>query len=224
MSQVLLYLLAKVKKLILHLKRQKKMKEIMTVYYMEAKSARVGSRKVAWITSGGPVEPLIAMDVIPVYPENHGAMIGASKMGVGLCETAESMGYSTDLCSYARSDIACATVNGGPIGGLPRPDMLVCCNNICGTVLKWYEVQARYFDVPLFILDTPFCHVGFAQEAKRYVRRQLDEYIRFLERVCGKKMDHDRMKEVGKTIFGGPTALAGRPRHDRQQTGAHERL
>ncbi len=203
MSQVLLYLLAKVKKLILHLKRQKKMKEIMTVYYMEAKSARVGSRKVAWITSGGPVEPLIAMDVIPVYPENHGAMIGASKMGVGLCETAESMGYSTDLCSYARSDIACATVNGGPIGGLPRPDMLVCCNNICGTVLKWYEVQARYFDVPLFILDTPFCHVGFAQEAKRYVRKQLDEYINFLEKVCGKKMDHDRMKEVGKLSLEG---------------------
>ncbi len=203
MPQVLLYLLAKVKKLILHLKKQKKMKEIMTVYYMEAKSAGVGGRKVAWITSGGPVEPLIAMDVIPVYPENHGAMIGASKMGVGLCETAESMGYSPDLCSYARSDIACATVNGGPIGGLPHPDMLVCCNNICGTVLKWYEVQARYFDVPLFILDTPFCHVGFAEEAKRYVRKQLDEYINFLEKVCRKKMDHDRMKEVGKLSLEG---------------------
>jgi len=197
MPQFLLYLFAKIKKIILHFKKQKKMKEIMTVYYMEAKSARVGGRKVAWITSGGPVEPLIAMDVIPVYPENHGAMIGASKMGTGLCETAESMGYSSDLCSYARSDIACATVNGGPIGGLPRPDMLVCCNNICGTVLKWYEIQARYFNIPLFILDTPFCHVGFAEEARRYVRRQLDDYIVFLEQVCGRKMDHDRMKEVG---------------------------
>jgi len=197
MPQFLLYLFAKIKKVILHFKKQKKMKEIMTVYYMEAKSARVGGRKVAWITSGGPVEPLIAMDVIPVYPENHGAMIGASKMGTGLCETAESMGYSSDLCSYARSDIACATVNGGPIGGLPRPDMLVCCNNICGTVLKWYEIQARYFNIPLFILDTPFCHVGFAEEARRYVRRQLDDYIVFLEQVCGRKMDHDRMKEVG---------------------------
>lgn len=198
MRQVLLYLLAKIKKTILRFKKQKRMKEIMTIYYMEAKSARVGGRKVAWITSGGPVEPLIAMDVIPVYPENHGAMIGASKMGVGLCETAEAMGYSSDLCSYARSDIACATVNGGPIGGLPRPDMLVCCNNICGTVLKWYEVQARYFNVPLFILDTPFCHVGFADEARRYVRRQLDEYVSFLEKACGRKMDHDRLKDVGK--------------------------
>jgi len=175
-----------------------KMKEIMTTYYIEAKTAEQTGRKVAWITSGGPVEPLIAMDVIPVYPENHGAMIGASKMGVELCEKAEAMGYSSDLCSYARSDISCATVNGGPIGGLPKPDMLVCCNNICGTVLKWYEVQARYFKVPLFILDTPFCHTEFTEEARRYVKGQLREYIAFLEQACGKTFDYDRIKEVGK--------------------------
>ena len=45
-----------------------RMKEIMTAYYIEAKTAEQTGKKVAWITSGGPVEPLIAMDVIPVYP------------------------------------------------------------------------------------------------------------------------------------------------------------
>ena len=180
------------------IKAVKTMKEIMTAYYIDAKTAEQTGKKVAWITSGGPVEPLIAMDVIPVYPENHGAMIGASKMGVDLCEKAEAMGYSSDLCSYARSDISCATVNGGPIGGLPKPDMLVCCNNICGTVLKWYEVQARFFKVPLFILDTPFCHTEFSAEAKRYVQGQIDEYITFLEQACGTKLDQDRIQEVGR--------------------------
>ena len=175
-----------------------KMKEIMTTYYIDAKTAGQTGKKVAWITSGGPVEPLIAMDVIPIYPENHGAMIGAAKMGVELCGKAEAMGYSSDLCSYARADIACATVNGGPIGGLPKPDMLICCNNICGTVLKWYEVQARAFQVPLFILDTPFCHTGFSEEARRYVRGQIDEYIAFLEKACGKGLDRDRMAAVGR--------------------------
>jgi benzoyl-CoA reductase/2-hydroxyglutaryl-CoA dehydratase subunit BcrC/BadD/HgdB len=175
----------------------KKMKEIMTNYYIEAKTASDTGRKVAWITSGGPVEPLLAMDVVPVYPENHGAMIGASKMGVDLCEKAESLGYSNDLCSYARSDIACAPIDGGPIGGLPKPDMLICCNNICGTVLKWYEVQARYFDVPLFILDTPFCHTKFSEAARRYVRGQIEEYICFLEAGCGKPFDYEKMEEVG---------------------------
>ena len=180
------------------IKSVRKMKEIMTNYYIEAKTARDNGKKVAWITSGGPVEPLIAMDVIPVYPENHGAMIGASKMGIGLCEKAEEMGYSRDLCSYARADIAAAVVNGGPIGGLPEPDFLVCCNNICGTVLKWYEVVARYFNVPLFILDTPFVHTEFSDAAQKYVIRQIYEYIEFLEKHCGKKMDFDRMQEVGR--------------------------
>ncbi|MCP4689949.1 MAG: 2-hydroxyacyl-CoA dehydratase [Desulfobacterales bacterium] len=180
------------------IKSVKTMKELMTYYYIDAKTARENGKKVAWITSGGPVEPLIAMDVIPIYPENHGAMIGASKMGIDLCEKAEAMGYARDLCSYARADISCSTVNGGPIGGLPDPDFLVCCNNICGTVLKWYEVQARYYDVPLFILDTPFIHTDFTDEAKRYVIRQMNEYIGFLENACAKKLDLDKMNEVGK--------------------------
>ena len=175
-----------------------RMKEIMTDYYIEAKTAGQTGKKVAWITSGGPVEPLIAMDVIPVYPENHGAMIGAAKMGIDLCQRAESMGYSRDLCSYARADIGSTLIDGGPIGGLPRPDMLICCNNICGTVLKWYEIQARHFDVPLFILDTPFCHTEFSDAAKKYVKTQMGEYIEFLEKACGRRADDGRMAEVGR--------------------------
>jgi bcr-type benzoyl-CoA reductase subunit B len=185
------------------IKSFKKMKEIMTRYYIEAKTAEQSGKKVAWITSGGPVEPLIAMDVIPVYPENHGAMIGASKMGADLCEKAEEMGYSRDLCSYAMADIACATQNGGPIGGLPKPDMLVCCNNICGTVLKWYEVQARYFKAPLFILDTPFCHTGFSKEVKTYVAEQFEAYIKFLEEHCGRKIDYEHLGQVGRMSLEG---------------------
>jgi bcr-type benzoyl-CoA reductase subunit B len=185
------------------IKATAKMQEIMTAYYMEAKTAADTGKKVAWITSGGPVEPLVVMDVIPVYPENHGAMIGAGKMGVDLCEKAEEMGYSIDLCSYARADIACSPIDSGPIGGLPRPDMLICCNNICGTVLKWYEIQARYYNCPLFILDTPFCHTRYPEEAERYVKRQIGEYIAFLEQVCGRKYDYDRMQEVGRLSLAG---------------------
>jgi benzoyl-CoA reductase/2-hydroxyglutaryl-CoA dehydratase subunit BcrC/BadD/HgdB len=180
------------------IKSVKRMKEIMTAYYIEAKTPKAQTgRKIAWITSGGPVEPLIAMDVIPIYPENHGAMIGASRMGGDLCGKAETMGYAGDLCSYARADIACSTVNGGPIGGLPEPDMLICCNNICGTVLKWYEVQARRYNVPLFILDTPVCHQGFSLAARNYIERQMAAYIAFLEYVCGKACDSERLMDAG---------------------------
>lgn len=185
------------------IKSAKKMRDLMTTYYLDALSARQNNKLVAWITSGGPVEPLVAMDIIPVYPENHGAMIGSAKMGEDLCAKAEDMGYSSDLCSYARADIACAKFKGGPIGGLPEPDMLICCNNICGTVLKWYEVQARHFNVPLFILDTPVCHTGYNPEIATYVRAQIDEYIRFLEQVSKRKLDRDRMAGVGRLAHEG---------------------
>ncbi|HKL01494.1 MAG TPA: 2-hydroxyacyl-CoA dehydratase family protein [Desulfotignum sp.] len=181
----------------------KKMRDIMTTYYLDALSASQNHRQVAWITSGGPVEPLVAMDIIPVYPENHGAMIGSAKMGEDLCTKAEEMGYSADLCAYARADIGCAVAKGGPIGGLPKPDMLICCNNICGTVLKWYEVQARYYDVPLFIFDTPVCHTDFFPETAAYVKAQITEYITFLETVTRQKLDMDRMNQVGHLSFEG---------------------
>ncbi len=180
------------------IKSAKKMRDIMTTYYLDAMTAGQNNKLVAWITSGGPVEPLIAMDIIPVYPENHGAMIGASKMGEDLCLKAEDMGYSSDLCSYARADIACSIVKGGPIGGLPKPDMLICCNNICGTVLKWYEVQARLYKVPLFILDTPVCHTHYSPEIAKYVQAQVKEYITFLEKITKRKFDYDKLNKVGK--------------------------
>jgi len=181
----------------------KKMRDIMTTYYLDAMTAAENNKPVAWITSGGPVEPLIAMDIIPIYTENHGAMIGSSKMGEDLSVKSEEMGYSSDLCSYARCDISCAVVKGGPIGGLPKPDMLICCNNICGTVLKWYEVQARYFNVPLFILDTPVCHTEYTPEIATYVKSQMEEYIQFLEKTVKRPFDRDRMKEVGKISLEG---------------------
>jgi bcr-type benzoyl-CoA reductase subunit B len=153
-------------------------------------------RKIAWITSGAPVEFLIAADIIPIYPENHGAMLGASRMSVELCEIAEGLGYSRDLCSYARGDIGSALTQKSPIGGLPRPDFLLACNNICGTVLKWYQALSRFFNAPLFFLDTPFIHHQQVPESISYVHRQLEELIVFIETQTAKKFDRERLAEV----------------------------
>ncbi len=180
------------------------MRELMTKYYMEAKGAEGTDRHIAWVTSGAPVEPLIAFDVIPVYPENHGAMCGASHMNVELCEVAEGRGFSRDLCSYARGDIGSAMTKGGPIGGLPRPTFLVACNNICNTVFKWYEELARFFDVPLFIYDTPFVRGDLPRHIADYSLRQMEEYMAFLEKITAKAYDEQRFIEVAaKSLFAG---------------------
>jgi len=176
-------------------------RRLMTAYYFMVKHPGWFGKKVAWITSGGPVEPLYAMGVLPFYPENYGAMCGASRMSVSLCEAAEHKGYSHDLCSYALTDIGSSFTGKGPIGTLPKPDFLVCGNNICGTVIKWYEIQARNFNVPLFFFDTPFVHDEIEEHTLKYVQSQMKEYISFLEKQLKRPFSENRFREVCSRSF-----------------------
>ena len=171
-----------------------KMKEIMTNYYIEAKTTK--EKKIAWLTSGAPVEFLFAMDVIPIYPENYAAMCAANHQSIELMEAAEAEGFSQDICAYARTDFGADITQGGPVGGLPAPDFLVCSTNICKTVIKWYEVIARKYDVPLFIVDTPFLHDGLTDDLVKYTATQFRDLEKFLADFLGRPFDHDRFEEV----------------------------
>lgn len=176
----------------------KAMKDMFMMYYFTAKMEESNpDKKIAWITSAAPVEPLYAMDVIPVYPENHGALCGTAKMGPSLSEAAEADGFSPDICSYARCDFGQIKTGQSPVGGLPKPDFLVASNNICGTVLKWYEELARHFNVPMIFLDTPFLYEPQTDHSMAYVEWQMKHYLDQLEQICGRKMDMDHLMEVG---------------------------
>ena len=174
----------------------KLMKEIMGMHYLTVKNARFNGQPLAWITSGFPVEILYAMDVVAVYPENHAAMCGIQRMAPELQQVAEDLGYSRDLCSYARTDIGQMVTGRSPIMGLPEPDFILSCNNICSTVVKWYEVVARHYGVPHFVLDTPFIHGSMDEAAVRYVVEQLSELVTFLEERTGRTFDQERFTEV----------------------------
>ena len=172
----------------------KKMKELMTNYYIEAKTTR--EKPIAWVTSGAPVEFLYAMDVLPVYPENYAAMCAAGHQSIELLEAAEAEGFSADLCSYARTDFGADITQGGPAAGLPPPHFLLCSTNICKTVIKWYEVIARKYKVPLFIVDTPFLHDGLTRELIDYTISQFKDLENFLSEFTDRPFDHDRFYEA----------------------------
>lgn len=174
----------------------KNMKELMTTYYIEAKTAEQHNKQVAWVTSGAPVEILHAMDVIPIYPENHAAMCGVQRMGEELQRAAEERGFSPDLCSYARTDIGSIHTGKSPVFGLPRPDFMVACNNICTTVVKWYEAVSRIYGCPVFIVDMPFLRAGLEDHIVAYAGGQLQELIEFLEARTGRRFDDDRFLDV----------------------------
>ncbi|MEW6424884.1 MAG: 2-hydroxyacyl-CoA dehydratase family protein [Bacillota bacterium] len=178
----------------LPLKTTGQLRRTMEKHYLFARYHRWWGRPLkkplAWVTSGAPVEILRVFGIYTVYPENYGAVCGTARASLPLCQEAENRGYVQDLCSYARSNLgAVFRPEIAPAGGLPAPDLLVACNNICGTVLKWYEVLARHYRVPLFIIDTPFVagNGGPPAHAVDYVQGQLREMITGLEKLTGRR-------------------------------------
>ncbi len=177
----------------------RRLEKLMTRYYFLTRYHRFWGkplrRPLAWVTSGAPVELLRAFRIHPVYPENYGAICGTRRVSAQLCQVAEAAGYSQDLCSYARSHIgSILRPELAPMGGLPKPDLLVACNNICGTVLKWYEALARIFRVPLLVLDTPFLPGELTESAKSYVLEQLKHMADFLAHFTGRRLDRRELE------------------------------
>jgi benzoyl-CoA reductase/2-hydroxyglutaryl-CoA dehydratase subunit BcrC/BadD/HgdB len=124
-------------------------------YVLEGNAASEEGR-LAWVTSGFPVEIPVAMGITPTYPEQYGAVVGSQKVGPTVCGFAEELGYSQELCSYARSSIGSTRKpEESPLEGLPKPQALLACNNICGTVLRWYDTISQMTGAPVFLLDTP---------------------------------------------------------------------
>jgi benzoyl-CoA reductase/2-hydroxyglutaryl-CoA dehydratase subunit BcrC/BadD/HgdB len=181
----------------------------MAMYYIHSKNPNLHDegKKIAWVTSGGPVEPLIAMDIIPLYPEQYGAIAGSAKDSTRLCAVAEAHGYNSDLCAYARTSFGSIFSPDAPtpmfeidgVGGLAKPDMLIAGNNICGTVMKWYQQVSRIYNVPLFLFDTPpLVSDTIPTYYVDYLTAQLKKYIKFLEAQMDREIDQKRLEETMK--------------------------
>jgi len=161
----------------------------MTRHYLLARHA-ARAMPVAWVTSGAPVELLRVLGFYTVYPENHGAICGARNCCIQMSQPAENAGFSLDLCSYARIDLGLAYGASSPVGALPRPDVLVCCTNICQTVLYWYKQLAWLYKAPLLLIDTPYVTGdGLSGPALDYTTAQLKALIPQLEPIARAAFD-----------------------------------
>ncbi len=172
-----------------------RLKEIMTRHYYLSRFTP-GVKKVAWVSSGAPVELLRVFDFYTVYPENHGALCGASKMAPEICAEAEKYGYSPDLCSYARCDLGHFLSGKTPAGKLPKPDLLFASNNICQTVSYWYKELAHAYRIPLIMFDTPFVFRELSDSDIAYMVAQLQDMVPQLERISGRKFTDKKFEEV----------------------------
>jgi benzoyl-CoA reductase/2-hydroxyglutaryl-CoA dehydratase subunit BcrC/BadD/HgdB len=178
------------------------MRDLMAEYFKELDEAAKGDGKVAWCTSVGPAELLRAFGFRVYFPENHGALLGATRMAADLIPAANAAGYSPDICSYLTSDVGSYLKKQTPLTkaygmeSVPKPDVLVYNTNQCRDVQEWFSFYKREYKAPLIGIDTPRGIDEITPDHMESLIRQHKALIPTLEKVSGVKFDIDRLREV----------------------------
>ncbi|MFX1514461.1 MAG: 2-hydroxyacyl-CoA dehydratase subunit D, partial [Promethearchaeota archaeon] len=181
----------------------KKLKEIATTYYQDLdKAAKDPDQKIAWCSSVGPAELLLAMDFKVYYPENHSAMLGSSRKANDYIPITIAQGYSPEICSYLTSDVGAFLKNETPlkkaygVNEVPKPDVLIYNTNQCRDVQDWFAYYARRFNVPLLGINSPKSIDEISQSHIRYVGDQLKQMIEALEKISSRSFERKRLEST----------------------------
>ena len=179
----------------------KKLRDVMGKNFADLDRGPAEGKKTAWCTSVGPAELLWAMGFNVYFPENHGAMLGASRMATDLIPVANTRGFSPDICSYLTSDIGAYLKGVSPLqkmklSGPPKADVLVYNTNQCRDVKDWFQFYAREWNVPCLGVHTPRATDAADQRLFDFVAGQMEALVGPLEQVAGHKLDRDRLRQV----------------------------
>lgn len=173
------------------------LRNVVDKVYAEAWEAKKRGEPIGWSSSKFPAEIAETLGLKVCYPENQAAAIAAKHGGQRMCEHAESLGYDNDICAYARISLAYADGAQSDEKPMPQPDFLLCCNNICNCMTKWYENIARMHNIPLIMIDIPYNNTPVVNDENIvYMRGQFDDAIKQLEKIAGRKFDEKRFEEV----------------------------
>jgi len=182
----------------------RKMNQYMTDYFYELdKASKTKDKKIAWCTSVGPAELLLSLDFLVYYPENHGALLGTSRLATEVIPSANALGYSPDICSYLTADIGAYVKGVTPLSkafegieGVPKPDVLVYNTNQCRDVKDWFAWYAKELDVPLLGVHTHRNPTDINESIVPSIAKQIENLVEPLEKISGNKFNIDELKRI----------------------------
>ncbi len=166
---------------------------------------------VAWGMLSIPTPILTAMGMKVVFPENYGTICASAGAAAYFLERAESEGFPNHMCGYCRNGLGYAArmaeLGGAvppeaPKGGIPKPSLLVGSGAVCDSRYKFFQALGRYLDVPVYIIESPAggqresLEEGAHERTVEFLIKEYTQFVEFLEKFLGRKMDWDKIGEV----------------------------
>lgn len=214
MSEVPTPVRAEKKRAINRLKSMYPLRNLVAQDYLDTLKASNEGKPTVWAMLNyweGDL-PLKAMDLNIVYPENYSTLMASSGSAEPFLDASDSDGFPTHMCGYGRSTIGYSyrmmKEMGGqippeaPMGGMARPALLLGSGIICDARFKWFQALGRYFDTPQWCLEMPMMATYEGSEPElesyqvRFLVKELRDFIAFLEKLLGRKMDMSRLEEL----------------------------
>lgn len=168
---------------------------------------------VAWCSAFAPAEVLLAAGIIPIYPENHAAMLGAlapdrnmdNPYSTRAIDRSVEYGLKAGpLCTYALSDIGVLLGDApSPLNGLPAPDLFYACDSQCNVVERWGDRVQEIFkernkDIPHYVWRAPklIKKEAHSQEEIDEFRAQLDGHLDDMCKRLGTTFSELKLRDV----------------------------
>ena len=178
------------------LRSQEKLKAILAEYFKGMRSP------LAWCTSAGPAEILRALGFEVYFPENHGALLGASRTAAKYIPRAHQAGYGPEICSYLTADIGAFLMKETPLtdayglASIPKPDLIVYNTNQCREVSDWFGFFGKEFGCPVVGINPPRHLDDVSPADVRLVVSQFEKLIETGEKIIGRRLDPKRLAET----------------------------
>jgi len=137
------------------------------------------------------------------YAENHGALLGTSRLAAEVIPEANALGYSPDICSYLTSDIGAYIKGITPLSkafegieSVPKPDVLIYNTNQCRDVKDWFAWYSRELNVPSLGIHTHRNPTDINENIIPSIAKQIENLVEPLEKISGNKFDIEKLKKV----------------------------
>ncbi|MDP7470113.1 MAG: 2-hydroxyacyl-CoA dehydratase family protein, partial [Dehalococcoidia bacterium] len=112
-------------------------------------------------------------------------------------QTMDEMGYGPEICATLRVNLASMFMGfqmRSPKGKLYKPDFIIEFH-ICDSQSKSTQIAWEHYKIPYFVLEIPLFPPERIETGKDYMVAQMDECIRWMEKVAGKKYDDEKLVE-----------------------------
>ena len=185
------------------LRSTRRLKELMHAYYVDLQAASSSADRLVAACSGlAPVEIVRALDIVPYFPENHAALIGANRQASRYLARATAEGFSQFASSAMRADIGALLEGSSPLvtvhglKGPPRPDLVVYSTNTGHELLRWFEFYGTHYDVPVHGLHPPPALGQLEQMDIDAAVHQLLRLAERLEQSTGRTLEMDQLAQT----------------------------